>query len=360
MNRTTNIPYTEIQELIQKDLDDNKQHVEMLQLLCVAVKRNNHWQNYLTVVRAYAKLMMPDSRDDRKYSYADALLIEKWILPEEIISTLTEIIDNTFAFDHDLIDFGLTTENWERERLPSGNDYLAFPSELYQIRSSRQVYYSGDILLSYNSPVYPSIYDAIREWCHLRGFHGHGDGRLGSIIIIMPQCSARFETLASSPDAVTASIKIEDEKLMNLRVKGTWSFPGEIYKFDAPVTGSSVIIERPNRETPDSIAFWLIGPDDRIFDFHRETRYWNMGQTRILQFNADKPEYIDVATQAIKMGQGPTVEFKPYIDIDNQKSDELIKTAIAFANSSGGVILIGVNNQCIVTGIEKDIVGKKK
>lgn len=360
MKRTTNIPFTEIQDSISKDLNENKQYYEKVQLRCVAVKRDGHWQNILSVVRAFPKLLIPPSSEDRKVSYADALLIEKWISLDEIIPILNEIAKNTFAYDQEVIDFGLTSETWVREQLPSANDYMTYPAEQYRITSSQQVYYSGDILLSYNSPVYPSIYNAIQEWCQLRGFHGHGDGRLGSIIIIMPQCKARIVNLASSTEAVTVSMKIEDNKLQGLRVKGSWSFSGQIESIDQPANGSSVIIERPSRETPDSIAFWLIGPDDRIFDFHRETRYWNMGQTRVLQFNSEKPEYIDVAMQAIKMGEGPTVEFKPYITIENQKSEELIKTVIAFANTLGGVLLIGVNNHCIVTGIEKDIAGKKK
>ena len=54
-------------------------------------------------------------------------------------------------------------------------------------------------------------------------------------------------------------------------------------------------------------------------------------------------------------GEGPQIEFKPYITPGDEKANEIVRTVVAFANSGGGLLLIGVNDRCIVEGIEKGL-----
>ena len=58
----------------------------------------------------------------------------------------------------------------------------------------------------------------------------------------------------------------------------------------------------------------------------------------------------DVA-QLIKLGEGKTVEFK----VDFPKNDQIVKTVIAFANSSGGRIFVGVDDFGRVIGFFDDV-----
>jgi len=63
----------------------------------------------------------------------------------------------------------------------------------------------------------------------------------------------------------------------------------------------------------------------------------------------------EVVSKAIRLGEGEMIEFKPYIALRSEKQNELITTAIAFSNTKGGAILIGVDNHCLIKGIEKDL-----
>ncbi len=60
---------------------------------------------------------------------------------------------------------------------------------------------------------------------------------------------------------------------------------------------------------------------------------------------------------ALEHGESETVEFKVWVPASRAKgkSYELLKAATAFANNRGGVIYIGVTDDCEVVGIEKQL-----
>jgi len=68
---------------------------------------------------------------------------------------------------------------------------------------------------------------------------------------------------------------------------------------------------------------------------------------------AADPRYGDLM-RAIEEGEGEHIEFKPYMELTQRdlKSRELLRTAVAFANSGGGSIYIGVTDDAHVRGID--------
>lgn len=64
--------------------------------------------------------------------------------------------------------------------------------------------------------------------------------------------------------------------------------------------------------------------------------------------------------EEIRKGEGLNLEFKPFVrigkgegqDEDENKLSDVVRAAIAFANSSGGKILLGVNNTGEIDGID--------
>ena len=55
--------------------------------------------------------------------------------------------------------------------------------------------------------------------------------------------------------------------------------------------------------------------------------------------------------KSIQDGEGKTVEFK--VELPN--SNTLAKTIIAFSNTGGGKLIIGVNDQGEIIGLEPDV-----
>ena len=107
------------------------------------------------------------------------------------------------------------------------------------------------------------------------------------------------------------------------------------------VTGYDMSIAVPDQV--EGFEVYLIGVDARIYDFHRETKLWALGQERVLSAVPGGESNLSIAQKAIQQGEGETVEFKPFIKDSSLKLNELVKAVIAFSNTKGGVLLVGVS-----------------
>ena len=98
---------------------------------------------------------------------------------------------------------------------------------------------------------------------------------------------------------------------------------------------------------------YLIGRDSRLYDYHHEGRLWTAGTRRVWTRKTGSAS--EAVHRGLQRGEGETVEFKPYIWPRSQKEREILETVVAFANTRGGHILIGVNDYCGVEGVEREI-----
>lgn len=76
-----------------------------------------------------------------------------------------------------------------------------------------------------------------------------------------------------------------------------------------------------------------------------------------LLFKETRPHTID---EALKLGEGTSIEFKRSISFDNQGSvDQILQTIVAIANSGDGTLLIGIEDDGKVRGIKLDTTQEK-
>jgi len=99
----------------------------------------------------------------------------------------------------------------------------------------------------------------------------------------------------------------------------------------------------------------LVDAKSHRLDHYEENEFrGSWGRTIYNQdVRAGDPRYGDLM-KALEQGEGERIEFKPYLDFTqrDQKSKELLQTAVAFANSGGGSIYIGVTDDARVKGID--------
>ena len=57
----------------------------------------------------------------------------------------------------------------------------------------------------------------------------------------------------------------------------------------------------------------------------------------------------------VQLGEGVGLELKPFIDLSSGKAPELVRTAMAFANTEGGEIVVGVSDDLTISGIDVDV-----
>jgi Putative DNA-binding domain len=96
----------------------------------------------------------------------------------------------------------------------------------------------------------------------------------------------------------------------------------------------------------ESLQLFVTAPEGTL-DLYEQNPLHHGGRFRWLAGSPERDSQSnkeDLLTE-IRKGEGLNLEFKPYVRIaqGDTKRLELIETAIAFANSSGGIILVGVN-----------------
>jgi predicted HTH transcriptional regulator len=108
----------------------------------------------------------------------------------------------------------------------------------------------------------------------------------------------------------------------------------------------------------EALNIHLIGGSSRWYDFHLEDRRACIGQERVLDSAGSKPIDVQALETALRQGEGERIEFKEYIREANQKEAEIVKVIVAFANTKGGTIFLGVSDGCELLGTDVELCNK--
>ena len=146
---------------------------------------------------------------------------------------------------------------------------------------------------------------------------------------------------------------------MRLQVKGAYWDGLRLYQVQANVKDGSAILAIP--ESTNRYEYHLIGEDGVHYDFQSEGEFGHSGLGR-QRLSSEKVTPVQQVRFACDGGEGLHVEFKPFIDPRERTADrrktklrELITTVVAFANTKGGRVYLGVDDNCSVTGIDRGL-----
>ena len=348
--RAYNLTHSQAMDHLRRMLEQNKDSYTAGCVQCVSVYADGTWQNALCMIRAYPSEGCPAKKVSCRYPRVH--LLEEWLSPNDLVNALDQIQKGELKAGGESVSLGPNVQFNEWEFLPSDNEYSSLPGYLYcSNRGQPPAIPHHDPLLSYDLPFYPNPYLAMREWCGLTKFHGESDARIGTIRVFLPECRVRFKNLVVTDDRLCVSI--DGSEIAGLKIKGGWECQGGYKPFELSVTAGEMRIEL--RDQIEGFEVYLLGADGTLYDFHRETRFWALGQNRVLGSLPGTGTDPAAVQKALERGEGETVEFKVFVKQGDSKQNELVETAIAFANTKGGMILLGVNNHCIVEGVEKEL-----
>ena len=355
-----NLKNEQVFERAQAMLSKNGQYYEGIRVRSVAAQSpEGVWTNFLCMIVAYPKGQAPATHQSINYPENRVRLIEHWLTPTTLMPYLEKISKSVMGTaEGDVSIFGTDPHFRMTHQLPSNNDFGALPGTEYRMDGSNRpsFHVTDDPLLSYeeNMPYYSGIDEAVADWVGLKSFHGRSsDSRLGGVILFLPECRAYIHKIQEIENSLEIVIAGEQSSTLPLRIKGGWRSKGKFNNFDQKVTSQTTRISTPDAE---EYEIYLIGNDNSTYDYARETTFIVTGTKRVLERQDPSKSDKDRLAEDLQKGETDKIEFKSYIDVDNPESlDSLIETVIAFANTKGGSIYIGVNDYCQVKGIEKEV-----
>jgi Putative DNA-binding domain len=285
-------------------------------------------------------------------AYGELCLAQESILAKNLPQQFEQAANST-SFEV-LKGFPVEVNNTASIELVASDGLGSVPRYLIELATPHRGHLSSaGPLIVYGQPAFETQEQAVRAWVPLRPFHNN-DSRLGSILIEVPLAGPRLGGLSLENDG-SLRVTVEGRSdTMPIELSGVWhSSEGNLIEtFTSPITGDSVVIARP--ATGDQVAMWLVRKDSLVTDFFIENPNRCTRKQRVLfQQHATTAE--DYPTAQIDAGEGEITELKPFIKLSSDKIDEVVRTVVAFANTRGGTIFIGVNDYGEVDGIDKDL-----
>lgn len=250
---------------------------------------------------------------------------------------------------------------WSSELVPLENIYMPCAGHVVQARFAKKSNWSSQgPLLAQNEPYYSDLSEAARDWLPLIVYHGENDARNQQIIFLLPESRAFFSNAVSSNGTLVLSVDGTETERLPLMVKGAYWEDKTVTSFDVAVKNGLAKFAVPDEV--ERLEYVLLDSNGVIYDFQREDRFNHsgLGRRRLNEVDHDLAQQVKTACLD---GEGPQIEFKPFIDCaqgmgsktKKTKFRELVTTVVAFANTQGGRIYIGIDDECGVSGVAQEL-----
>jgi hypothetical protein len=221
--------------------------------------------------------------------------------------------------------------------------YFMFHSSINQVGTMRASWY--DPLHARGMPFYPTLQAAVAELIYGVPSNQIPSTMSAHVLVRLPDLRARIRPASFGDGVVRASVeegKPDGARRCTLRAAWRANSTSETWRhLDLPIAKAGGL-EIETGDIPAEMWMILTGPDGQMLD-----RYgWS--DTSVLQ-----PEQTgDLSARVerwIQEGEGLQVEFKQQLG-EKQVNRSFAETVAAFANGSGGVVLVGVADDRTIIG----------
>lgn len=286
--------------------------------------------------------------------YPQAVLFEDRLSNEELLDFVKQVSEGRFCLGKYSLEAKNTHQQWTREQAPLSNISMLRAGHVWSARFDDVNVNAYEALLAPQQPYYPDLLEAVKHWLPFPEYHGSSDGRKGEVILLLPETRAYLAEANTHDNSLDIRIAGTELDKLSLELKGAWWDEEGIHHFEEKVSNGLAQLNLP--ATAKRLEYVLTDLEGTIYDYQSEDEYRHTGLGRKRMVSGDS-SLVDIVREACRNGEGLQVEFKPFIDPENKKLDEIFKTAVAFANTQGGRIFLGINNDCGLQGID-DQLGK--
>jgi hypothetical protein len=220
---------------------------------------------------------------------------------------------------------------WERRDRLVGGDRLEWPHWELRISLDDSQRPTNEAVVAFGEPPFSDAHSAVSHWL--------GDDRWspGEWRIQVPDLRARLGPLRFAGDGalhLTVDSSFAAGELEVQVVFGT-SLTRDRGRARAVVTGDPLSIQAP--EGSEHADVFLVTRDHEVLDREQHVRREAVERTE-----AEQLELAEQCRRDIAGGEGEHVELKPWIVPKDPKENEVVRTIVAFANTHGGRLYVGV------------------
>lgn len=340
-------------ELTQFDRDQLKRFTSLVEqrrktygsaaLKIVFVRYQDHeWKNSLTLVHVKHKDEPPEK--DETFRYPNCILAKRSLAVNSLVQLVEDMASSGKMRIGDLDP--ITVQGHFSPILMY--DYQSSDDEIFRLRwpADRLVFepvsrggHPIEPFAAVDAPLFPGPYEVMRGWTGVDV--SRYNQFTGSIVLLLPDYSAKIDELRLTSDALTIKLNVLETNLARIAGKLYCEKFGEkiVQKDVAFATASATV---PLGFIPDWWQFYILSKDTGgILDYRKVHASWPSLPTGV---------YVEVGSadleEIIKRGENDQVEFKR--DLSNR--EDLLETVTAFANTEGGSILVGVDDNGTVVG----------
>lgn len=327
-------------------------HLETVRIRCAAGKNEGAWWN----LRCDA-LALPTGAPYAprgRYEYRNTVLVERTCSLAALPNFILEAGTGQAMFDETTVKFGKLFEDSQlvRDALPP----MLFESPVYRVvfPFTGRAPTSDEPHIVRGAPFYSNGDMAVHDWCDVDYFNY---GRpYGAVIVRLPQCRARFDKLLIDSDKLRITFHGDAATLSEAMVKGQlWSL-SNVEKVEAVNLSPERPVEVTVPNQPLAAELYLVDRAGEILDRHVEGAVVEPWRERILPNWSRIESEIATVREALRTGEDRHTEFKTFIEPRDPKMREIPETVVAFANTEGGILVVGIDDHGALVGIERGLV----
>lgn len=326
--------------IYKQTFKSNRDIYNDIRIRSVLFNKDGKLKNALTFIMPFSKDNLPEKQNS--LDYGDIKLVEEWKTTDEYLQFLDNYKKNILLINNETVEIIRDSRINSFKLLQSNNVYSQYPGYLYETDriSESNIFPRDQVLVDFKLPMYADIYSAIANWCDITDYHGDNDARNGCILFFLPLKQVYFKNITREDDKV--HIKIFRSSVQKVILKGVWIKKTDSIPFELDVLNEEISIDFEYKA--EKVHLYLISENNDILDFYAESISWNHEDRKILTGYSGESSNENYILSNISKGECETVEYKPFIKLDDPKFNEIVETVIAMANTEGGIIFIGVTD----------------
>ncbi len=351
-------------EQFPRELRQRLEHAErsiFTRSVVIAREQSSGWWRILgCVLRPVQK--GAEAPKDVTYEYKDAVLFRDVLESSQCISFVEGLALPDLAIAEWSVQFDSHSQA-EIVEVGVRNYWMEQAGTVYTFSPKTNNPMPLERLLRTGAPYYPDQYEANKDWLGLRTHHGSSDSNNGKVVLLLPETRGFIDDFSWETETLKLQVAGTATGSENMQVIGAYWTLGGIKQLAAPVTGGRTVLQISS--DAHRLELFVVGDSGRVYEHHQEQVGLGPEHCRFLGERSQLIEIVSQVKDAIAKGESVDVEFKAWVDIkgqlkENSKLMQVLQTVAAFANTSGGTLYIGVDDNSDVVGINVELAKSTK